>query len=198
MSKLKLNIGCGGDLREGYVNIDMHTKDDIVKRYGAELNESLKIHAYDIFNLPYEDNTVDEILCLGMMEHLSFVDEGLLFKEIKRILKSGGTYFFTVPNFEVACKQFLEAKDDFKDFYRIGTDEHWFGQGNRNTKNRWGYLTCVFFGNQDGDGQFHRNAYTTEKIRSILKMLDFTEDSMTFPRWKDTDTWMIHCRCHKN
>lgn len=194
---MKLHIGCGSDLKQGYVNIDVHSKEDISHRYKRELPPDIPIFNYDIFHLPFDNCSVDEVICLGMLEHLSFVDEGRFFREMQRVLKPGGTFHFSVPDFEVACKQFLEAKDDFKGFYKVGVEEDWFGQGNRDMSQRWGYLTAVFFGNQNGQGQFHRNAYTVGKIRSILRLMCFVEDEITFPKWGGTDTYMIDCKCHK-
>jgi predicted SAM-dependent methyltransferase len=195
---IKLNIGCGGDLKPDYINIDMHEKQFISERYGTELNKTIPIYNYNIFDLPYESNSVDEILCFAMLEHLSFENEGKFLKEVKRILKKDGIFIFTVPDIEKTFRQWLEAKDEFKDFYRTGTDEHWFGQGDRNINTRWGYLTAVIFGNQNGEGQFHRNAYTVSKIQQILHILDFTEQEISFFEFKNTKTQMIRCKCSKN
>lgn len=189
---LKLNVGCGEDIREGYVNADLHTKEEIEKRYGRKLPENTWIVDYNIFCFPYDDKTVDEILCLGFLEHLSFVEEKFFFLEAQRLLKPGGIFHFTVPDFDNLCRQWLEAKDDFKDFYQLRTDECWFGQGNRNMKNKWGYLTAFFFGNQYGEGQFHKNAYTKMKIESIMKMLGFSCTINTF-FFKQTEALMLEC-----
>lgn len=190
---LKLNVGCGADLHTGYVNIDKHSKELIAERYGIDLSTfNCDIVNYDIFNLPYENETVDEVMCLGFLEHLSFSDEGKFFKEITRVLKPGGTLLFTVPDFDNLAQQWLDAKDDFKEFYKLGENEHWFGNGNRNMSNKWGYLTAFIFGNQYGEGQFHRNAYTIGKIENIMKTLGFEYKIDTF-FFKDTDAKMLKC-----
>jgi len=189
---IRLNIGAGGDLREDYVNIDRHTKEEIEARYGYKIPNNITIQNYDIFNLPYANETVDEVLCLGFLEHLSFEDEGKFFKEVKRVLKSGGTFHFTVPDFDNLCNQWMKAKDDFKEFYQLRTDEHWFGQGNRNMNNKWGYLLAFFFGNQNGQGQFHRNAYTEKKIECIMELLGFSY-SITYFYFKETKAVMLKC-----
>jgi hypothetical protein len=38
---------------------------------------------------------------------------------------------------------------------------------------RWGILQTMFFGNQNGAGQYHRSAYTEGKLRSIARLLGF-------------------------
>src|SRR3990167_5927036 len=123
ISMIRLNVGCGGDLLENYVNIDRHTKKEIEARYGRKLSENIVVQDLDIFNLPHKDGTVDEVLCLGFLEHLSFEEEGRFLKEVERVLKKGGVFHFTVPDFDNLCRQWLEAKDDFKEFYQLRTDE---------------------------------------------------------------------------
>lgn len=193
---IRLNVGAGSDLLENYVNVDMHSREEIEKRYGIKLPENIQIENYDILNLPYEDGTVDEVLCLGFLEHLSFEDEGKFLKEVKRLLKKGGMFHFTVPDFNSLCRQWLAAEDDFKEFYQLRTDDHWFGQGDRNLKNKWGYLTAFFFGNQYGEGQFHKNAYTVKKILKIMKILGFTCE-LEFFNFKNTEARMIRCKAYK-
>jgi predicted SAM-dependent methyltransferase len=180
---IRLNIGCGPDVREGYVNID---------KYHIQLN----VIDYDVFNLPYSDNSVDEVMCLGVIEHFSFEDEERFFHEARRVLKPGGLFHFTVPDFESLVKQWLEAKDDFKGFYKAGAEEDWFGNGSRTIENRWGYLTASIFGNQNGGGQFHKNAYTVDKIKSIMKLFNYRYD-IEFFNFKDTEIKMIRCKAWK-
>lgn len=178
---LKLHIGCGLDLREGYVNIDSETKEEILERYKNSDNvmfirfkeKSIEIYNYDIFNLPYENDTVDEIICNAFLEHLDFVQERKIFKEVKRVMKKGGKFNFSVPDFEWTVKKWLEAKDEWLDFYYTDKGEHYFGQYDRNMDNRWGYLTTTIFGNQGSTGQYHKNAYTRKKIEALLERIGF-------------------------
>jgi len=178
---LRLNIGCGLDLRDGYINIDSETKESILKRYANSDNEifisylekNIEVFNYDIFNLPYDDATVDEITCNAFLEHLDFVQERRFFFEISRVMKIGGEFHFSVPDFEWTIKKWLGAKDEWQDFYYTDKGEHYFGQYNRNMNNRWGYLTTTIFGNQGSEGQYHKNAFTRNKIEAILKRIKF-------------------------
>ena len=73
---IKLNLGCGGRPLIDYVNIDMDTIDEMRDRYPNQVfDDSLTIEQYDIFNLPYEDASVDEVRADGLIEHLSFKEE---------------------------------------------------------------------------------------------------------------------------
>jgi predicted SAM-dependent methyltransferase len=195
---VKLNVGCGPDLKPGYINIDRDDKEEIQRRYGIdeEFQTGEIVYNFDVFDLPFLMHSVDEILCEGFLEHLSFSDESKFFKEVVRVLKPGGLLEFTVPDFDSICKQWLEAEDDFKDWYKLGEREHWFGQGDRSIKNKWGFLTAAIFGNQNGEGQYHLNAYTAKKIMKIMNMLGFSYQ-LEFYNFKTTDIKMIRCKARK-
>lgn len=185
----KINIGCGGRPIEGYINIDMDSLDELKTRYpDNKFPKGIQIYNWDIFNLPIEDETLDEVLCDGLIEHLSFEQESKFFNEVKRVLKQGGKFIFSTTNFEKIVKLWLDADDDWKEFFRSDdeaiSNEHWFGQYSYSTKNRWGYLTAMIFGSQKGEGQFHKNCYTIPKIRAILKHLELEEVDISEILWK--------------
>jgi len=193
---IKLNLGCASRPLEGYVNIDMDSLEDMKVRYPSVVfPEGVEIFPYDIFNLPYKDNTVSEIKADSILEHLSFLEEPKLFYEVKRVLKSGGIFEFSVPDFEDTVKLWIKAKDEWKDFFRNDQEaiktQHWFGQNSYSFDNRWGYLTASIFGSQNGPGQFHTNCYTIPKIRAILKRLNFEEVEISTYRWKGDRELMI-------
>ena len=174
MEATNLHIGCGKNILKDWINIDILSKKEICKSYGLEEKDvDGTIYQYDIFNLPFEAGSVDKILSESNLEHLSFVEEGKIFKEFNRILKKGGVLEICVPDFEKLVKMWLGAKDDFKDFYTTDEDNHWFGQYERNFTERWGMLTACLFGNQAHLGQFHKNAYTKQKLLNIYNKLEF-------------------------
>lgn len=196
MKPIRLNLGCGGRPLLDYVNIDMDTLDQIKSRYPNQVFENdLVVMQYDILNLPYADNTVDEIRSESLIEHLSFIEEPLFFKEIVRVLKPGGLVYLSTVDFEKAVKQWLAAEDDWKDFYRNDTEsimkQHWFGTYTYEPTNRWGYLLATFYGSQNGDGQFHRNCYSEKKLRSICKCLNLEVVSIEFFQWKGDRDHML-------
>ena len=49
----------------------------------------------DIENIPYEDNTVDSIICIEVLEHVRNPFRAV--EEIYRVLKPGGKVFLTTP-----------------------------------------------------------------------------------------------------
>ena len=93
--------------------------------------------------------------------------------EMARVLRVGSELTIEVPDFEWICATFLQAKDEWRAFYVVGHADHYAGCG-RALDQRWGILQTMFFGNQNGAGQFHRSAYTEAKLRAIAAALHFS------------------------
>jgi predicted SAM-dependent methyltransferase len=157
---LRLNIGCGTNPLAGWVNIDRTAR---MPRVVTDI---------EVTALPYPDDSVDTVLAEHVFEHFSFAEESEVWQEIARVLRPGGTLTIEVPDFEWVCTMFLAAKDDWREFYVVGHPDHYAGCG-RALDQRWGILQTMFFGNQNGVGQFHRSAYTESKLRSIAHQLGF-------------------------
>lgn len=79
-----LNVGCGQDVKQGWVNLDSHNS------FGVDL-------VYDLNDLPlpFETNHFDHILCSHVLE--DFVNPIPLLDELVRILKVSGTLEIRVP-----------------------------------------------------------------------------------------------------
>lgn len=82
----KLNLGCGKDIKEGYINLDC------VKLPGVDM-----IHDINKFPWPLKDNTFDEVYCSHVLEH--FEDFIKVMKEIKRVCKKDARIVIRVPHF---------------------------------------------------------------------------------------------------
>jgi predicted SAM-dependent methyltransferase len=157
---LRLHLGCGPNILPGWINID-----SVPTSPGIRGDIALTA-------LPWPDASVDEILSEHVFEHLSFAEEKLAWHELARVLRLGGTATLEVPDFEWVCATFLAAQDQWRDFYRVGHPDHYAGCGTA-LDQRWGILQTMFFGNQNGAGQFHRSAYTEAKLRALAEHLGF-------------------------
>jgi SAM-dependent methyltransferase len=85
----RLNLGCGTDIRAGYVNLDL-----------APLPGVDVVHDLDVLPLPFEDETFEEIVAQDVLEHVDLV--GVL-RECHRILRPGGALRMQSPHFTSAA-----------------------------------------------------------------------------------------------
>lgn len=198
----KLNLGCACRLLEGYINIDMDSIEDIKHRYpNVNINDNIEFIQGNVLELPFDDESIDEVRCDALVEHFSFKEESLFFNEVNRVLKSGGNFNFSTPDFDETIRKWTQAKDDWKEFFRNDEEairnEHWFGNNSYSTENKWGYLTACIFGTQNGMGQFHKNAYTEDKIIAICKAMDFTPPKITRFIWKKDRDIMLQAETFK-
>lgn len=202
MNEIKLNLGCGGRPLPEYINVDSDSLEELKTRYPEQtFPEGIEIFDYDIFNLPFPDDSIAEVRADSLVEHLSFIEEPKFFYEVKRVIRPGGIFQFSTPDFEQIAKLWLAANDEWKDFYRNDEEaiksRHWFGQYSYATDSRWGYLSAMIFGSQNGPGQFHRNCYTVAKIRAILRRLELQEVELSHYRWKEDRDPMIFVKAVK-
>lgn len=86
-AKLKLNIGCGTNKVDGYVNVDRAHKPDVV----CDLEK---------FPWPWPDSSVDEIRAHHILEHLGRTPDVFIgvMKEMYRVCKGGAKVEIVVPH----------------------------------------------------------------------------------------------------
>lgn len=88
-----IDLGCGeGVLVKAYrakgyniTGMDLHYESEHVKRAS-------------ILETGYPDGSFDLVLCMDVIEHLSFGDQEHALNEIQRLLRPGGKLLLTVPN----------------------------------------------------------------------------------------------------
>lgn len=80
----KLNLGCGEDYREGWINLDFN------KKIKADIYADIEK------KLPFKDNTFDYVYAEHVMEHVRNLIQ--LMEELKRICKSGAIIEIRVPH----------------------------------------------------------------------------------------------------
>jgi len=81
----KLNLGCGENIKEGWVNLD-----------SAALPGVDVTHDIEKIPFPFKDGEFDEILCRDVLEHVEYIPT---LRELHRILKPGGVLRIQVPHF---------------------------------------------------------------------------------------------------
>lgn len=137
---LKLYLGCGTNVKEEYINVDQYVF-------------APNVINIDIFNLPIENNTVDEIFTEHMLEHLSKYEVPQALKEWARVLKVDGKLVMNLPNLEWCLQQWL-AKPE---------------------KERWGWQLDTIFGLQTHPGEFHKTGFSKPRLHQLLTGAGFKE-----------------------
>ena len=87
---MKLNLGCGYNKLEGYINVD----------YDIKCNPDIVADLEGV--LPFEDSSVDEIVMFHVLEHLGQDTKTYLniWREFYRILKDQGLIRICVPHWQ--------------------------------------------------------------------------------------------------
>ncbi len=109
---VKLNIGSGEDVFDGFINCDLYSERAQVKCSATALT--------------FPDEYADLIYTGHMIEHLDFHEGLAAIKEFKRVLKTGGTLEIECPNLDAICLAFVKASESEKvDLYRILFGSTW-------------------------------------------------------------------------
>jgi predicted SAM-dependent methyltransferase len=87
---VRLHLGCGKKKLPDYINID-----------GFEPSADL---VADVRKLPYEDNSVDEILAIHVFEHFEYWEAEDIAREWFRVIRPGGVLIMEMPSFDKTVK----------------------------------------------------------------------------------------------
>ena len=88
----KINLGCGDDYKEGYVNVDIDDKNI----YGVPTKVDT-IHDLNVYPYPFPNSNFKEIFSKGLLGHIKDLDRHM--KELKRISADGCIVIIQVPYF---------------------------------------------------------------------------------------------------
>lgn len=96
--KIRINVGCGGTKKKGYINIDKYVSNVDIQ--------------CDAMQLSLNDNSVDEIYASHLLEHLNKADVDKVLREFNRVLKYDGVLKVIVPDFESCVSDWLKAPEE--------------------------------------------------------------------------------------
>lgn len=171
---IKLNLGCGGDIREGWINVDITDWDHYNKR-----KQKIDVIANLKDKLPFQENYADYILLQECFEHFNRWDAFELLKEMYRILKVGGTLELTVPPAEQQLKLLLTQ-------FNKPTNLNDFLDAHQRPYNIWkaiddlcGATWQTFQNGKDlGDFPSHKCFYSKEMLKMLFTSTGFTIDKI--------------------
>ena len=131
---MKLNLGCGDKILEGYVNIDVAPA-----RAGRQPDVICDLH-----QLKFEDASADEVLAVHVVEHFWRWEVVEVLREWTRVLRRGAPMILECPNLQSACEQFLRDPEAFAGPGAEGQRTMWVFYGDPRWQDplmvhRWGY-----------------------------------------------------------
>jgi len=152
ISKLtKLHLGCGGDFKENYINVDLYdlrvcdVQDDMI---------TLE---------KFPDNFASEIFHMHIMEHINYDEGHKAIKTWYRVMAHGGKLEFETPDAEETFRMFLEM-----DYH-----QRW-----EQVANLWQGYKMQIWGTQDAPGMQHYILYDKEKMYKMLEEAGFKNISV--------------------
>jgi SAM-dependent methyltransferase len=210
--KLWLNVASSDYVLRDFINLDNHLFLPFINLYqNAKWLFPKKYHA--IFEkyctakkiativkhdcrkrLPFEDNSVDHIVCSHFLEHV-FPDEmELIVKDFYRVLEKGGTLHIIVPDIEVQIHAYLKRKNEGM---ALAADE--FIKGTILSKENRGSLKYRLMELNGGFGLQHRWMYDKASMESKIKTMGFsllTTNDTPSKSYRENDD-SVHVVCIK-
>jgi predicted SAM-dependent methyltransferase len=112
----KLNLGCGKDVKKGYINLDYK------KLTGVDVSHDINKTPY-----PFKNDEFDEIYASHVLEHVDNLEK--VMKELHRIIKKGGFLHIRVPHF---TNSGAFADPTHKHFFAYRTFDYFMNNLNEN------------------------------------------------------------------
>ena len=147
--KVKLNLGCGDKILDGFINIDVAPS-----RKGKSPD-----YLSDVRHLTLPNAFADEILSVHVIEHFYYWEAEAVLREWARVLKPGGTMILECPNLEAAARALLEQPEAAA------------GPGKEGQSTMW-----VFYGDPEWQDPLmcHRWGYTPKSLGALMEKVGFT------------------------
>jgi len=157
-SNLKLHLGCGDKILDGYINIDY---------YNPKADLTL-----DITDLSYfDDSTIEEIFMNAVFEHIYSFEQIPSLLEWKRILKPGGKLIInSIPDFDIYAKAYLDkASGNLHETFDLNEVMR-YTHGNYNLENKF--------------GQIHKDIFNKEKVKNLLLKTGYRIEKIENVHWE--------------
>jgi hypothetical protein len=148
VSGLRLHVGAGLVKLDGYENLDGF---DNSRRPDFFPTSAERLVRAEVLDQVYPPETVAEIRCHHVFEHISILDVDRTLRAWNRVMKAGGLLWIEVPDFEGCARCILALRDEAaKEIYY----RH-------------------IFGSQVSEGEFHRNGLSSRRLVTLLRAYGF-------------------------
>lgn len=165
---MKLNLGCGQDIKPGYTNVDFR------ELPGAEKVDLSKLP------WPWASESADEILMLDFLEHFPYRNTVTILQEAWRVLKKNGRLEVQVPDFTHCSKVILNIRPFMCNrcgWEFIDNHSQICGKCGQNLTKIAEAAVHRLFGGQDYEGNFHNTAFTEDILMLMLSENGFEDIS---------------------
>lgn len=175
MRQAKINLGCGRNLIEGWINIDNSPsvvlakipllkttlfRLGLISRSTYETEWSTNIVWQDVTKgLSYAEASIDKIYSSHMLEHMDRASGERVIRECYRLLKPGGVFRLVVPDLAFHAQRYLEHVHEANSSRDAHDDFLWNVYG--------GYLV------PRRKGAYHRYMYDWPTLRTLLQAAGF-------------------------
>jgi predicted SAM-dependent methyltransferase len=139
---MKLEIGCGQRPTPGYIHNDLNDFP------GVDIVGSP-------WNIDLQNESLDEVLALGVIEHLTYEQVTATFNNVNRMLKVGGEFVFDVPDIPIWCEYVVNHFRGIEIPFEI---DHVF---------------ATLYGWQRWAGDEHKSGWYMDKLIEVLKKSNF-------------------------
>lgn len=102
---MRLNLGCGSSKLEDYVNVDIDPSLEPDKVFDFTQK------------FPYENESVDEVVCYHTIEHIRKIFHDNIYAEIYRVLIPNGRFILTFPEFWECAQRWKENYQGQREFW---------------------------------------------------------------------------------
>jgi predicted SAM-dependent methyltransferase len=143
---MKLHLGCGRKKLEGWVNCDL---------YGSDID-------MDIRSLPFDDNSVDEIMAIHVVEHFYLHDIFSVLAEWRRVLKPQGKMALELPCLDRILSHFMNGSGDNMTMWGL------YGEPGTH---------------RDGEPSLHKWCWSKNNFRKLLEQVGFADIKEETPHY---------------
>ena len=137
---MKLNIGCGRDIRAAFVNIDRNPGPGVTVICDARA-------------LPFADGCASHIIASDILEHFSWRETRKVLKGWTRLLRPGGLLDLRVPSLDGLVKLYLVRPRGWRIEDGHGVDP----------------IVERLFGGQDYPGNTHLTTFDARALEDLLR-----------------------------
>jgi len=151
---MKLNVGCGCDYRQGFINIDGSDK-------LPKVDKVMEINAKSLLK-EFDPDVMTHIVCKDIIEHYHHWEGVAMMEACYTILKPGGTLWIQVPNTKAIIESNLPIGRKIRYLYG-NQDVNGPGIPYSETRNKFPQFHC------------HKYGWAPGSLKNELERIGFTK-----------------------